>query len=90
MFLNWVQGPYNGKIDVQTVDIGENNKFSKVLLVSLLCKYVMIYYLNVASLNYYKKYEIAYKILASETFETLWMYTCDVHHIFSTFKTHYM
>lgn len=28
MFLNWVQGPYNGKIDVQTVDIGEN-KFSK-------------------------------------------------------------
>lgn len=48
----------------------------------------MIYYLNDASLNYYKKYEIAYKILASETFETLWMYTCDVHHIFSTFKTH--
>lgn len=90
MFLNWVQGPYNGKIDVQTVDIGENNKFSKVLLVSLLCKYVMIYYLNVASLNYYKKYEIAYKILAAETYETLWMYTCDVHHIFSTFKTHYM
>lgn len=50
----------------------------------------MIYYLNDASLNYYKKYEIAYKILASETFETLWMYTCDVHHVFSTFKTHYM
>lgn len=29
MFLNWVQGPYNGKIGVQTFDIGENNKFSK-------------------------------------------------------------
>lgn len=53
MFLNWVKGPYNGKIDVQTVDIGENNKFSKSTI-TFIIKYVMIYYLNVASLNYKK------------------------------------
>lgn len=46
----------------------------------------MIYYLNDVFLNYYKKYEIVYKILVLEIFEILWMYICDVYYIFFIFK----
>lgn len=72
--------------------LGKIINFLKVLLVLLLCicKYVMIYYLNVVFLNYYKKYEIVYKILVLEIYEILWMYICDVCFIFFIFKIYYM